>query len=478
MSKIKKIINSIMIDNFEKEFLSRKDKIVLVQIVRGYYEFSLLEKTLKLEKINPEIKLVGLESKVVYFSLLDYVLVVPFIAKSIINYLRKRKWRKLYKSIGVDFFISDRSYMSYWNISDIKSLLNIFFKTKKKSQVLDIKINNLYLGDLIYDTYIRYYYSPTIALLNFNFFSILFHSMGLIRNINKINNRYDVQLYIAQYTNYVNSGIPCRILTNMDIRSIALGNDLNIVKELTQNDPKRAPNHQLYKERFNLMEDQGNKIKKGLERLNLRVSGNIDIVGMRNSSFSDSIDTEFDKNIEGVIFLHDIFDAQHMYEQFCFNDLYEWTIFNLELIRKEKLKIAVKPHINQKKESLKIIEYLMKKYDDIHWIDSTTSNNVIFQNISFGCTVFGTIITELAYNNIIPICCGDNPTSSFDYSYQANSVEEYKDLILNYKNLNFRPSKDEIGTFMYMHYESNKHDKYKIIKLNRLDSDSKILKNI
>lgn len=132
MSKIKKIINSIMIDNFEKEFLSRKDKIVLVQIVRGYYEFSLLEKTLKLEKINPEIKLVGLESKVVYFSLLDYVLVVPFIAKSIINYLRKRKWRKLYKSIGVDLFISDRSFMSYWNISDIKSLLNIFFKTKKK----------------------------------------------------------------------------------------------------------------------------------------------------------------------------------------------------------------------------------------------------------------------------------------------------------------------------------------------------------
>ena len=31
---------------------------------------------------------------------------------------------------------------------------------------------------------------------------------------------------------------------------------------------------------------------------------------------------------------------------------------------------------------------------------------------------------------------------------------------------------------MYMHYESNKLDYYKSIKLNRIDSDSKILKDM
>ena len=66
----------------------------------------------------------------------------------------------------------------------------------------------------------------------------------------------------------------------------------------------------------------------------------------------------------------------------------------------------------------------MKKYDDIYWIDPTTSNNLIFKHISFGCTVLKFIITELAYHNIIPICCGDNPTSSFNFCYQANSPEE------------------------------------------------------
>ena len=478
MSKIKKIIKSIMIDKSEKEYLSRKDKVVLVQIVRGYYEFSLLEKILKLEKITPDIKIVGLESKVVYFSFIDYILLIPFIAKSIIHILRKRKWRKLYRSIGVDSFISDKYYISNWKAKDFKKLINIFLSTKKKNEVLNIKIDNINLGDLIYDTYIRYYYSPTISLRNFNFFSILCHAIGLTRNIKKISNIYDIKLYVAQYSNYVNSGLPCRLLTKYNIRSLALGNDLNIVKELSYDDPKRAPNHSLYSKRFELIKNKKSKINKGLNRLKSRISGNIDIVGMRNSSFSKDTNVTFDKNIEGVVFLHDIFDAQHMYEHFCFNDLYEWTIFNLELIRNEKLKIGVKPHINQKKESLEIIRHLMKKYDDIYWIDPTTSNNLIFKHISFGCTVFGTIITELAYHNIIPICCGDNPTSSFNICYQANSPEEYKSLILNYTNLNFKPAKDQIGAFMYMHYESNKLDYYKSIKLNRIDSNSKILKDI
>lgn len=187
-----------------------------------------------------------------------------------------------------------------------------------------------------------------------------------------------------------------------------------------------------------------------------------------------------DPKIEGVVFLHDLFDAQHMYEFFCFNDLYEWTLFILELISKENLNIGVKPHINQGPQSLKIINRLKKKYDHIYWINPEVSNTEIFKSISFGCTVFGTVITELAYHKILPISCGDNPTSSFDFSFQASSPEEYRDMILNYKNLvsKFNPSIDEIGAFVYMHYESNKSIKYKDIVIDRINSDSQILNSL
>ena len=169
-----------------------------------------------------------------------------------------------------------------------------------------------------------------------------------------------------------------------------------------------------------------------------------------------------------------------MYDGFCFNDLYEWTLYNLKLIREEKLNIGIKPHINQRKESSIIINKLKKEYSDIYWIDPKVSNAEIFKSISFGCTVFGTVISELAYHNILPISWCDNPTSSFDFHYQAKSPNDYKSIILNYKKhvSNYNPSKKEIGAFVFMHYESNKSKNYSDIVINRINSNSQMLENV
>ena len=461
--------------------LFQKKSVVLVQIVRRYYEFSLLEKVLKKELIKPNTKIIGLESKVVYFKISDYIFIFPYLIKLIINEIRRYKWRKIYSTLGVDVFIKDNNSIKYWKTKDFIKLNKIFFKTKKKKQVLQINLNDVLVGDLIYDGYLRYYNKPTISLLNFKFLSILSHTIGLKRKIEKIISKYNLILYIAQYSNYVNSGIPCREILKNNIKILAVGNDLNLVKELKKNDFRRAPNHKFYKYRFNKIEDKKEKIDIGLKRLKKRFSGEIDIVGMKNSSFSNK-SNKLDSNIEGVVFLHDIFDAQHIYDGgFCFNDLYEWTLFNLNLIRKEKLKIGVKPHINQRIESQRLIEKLKEEFDDIYWIDSKISNLEIFKNISFGSTVFGTIITELAYFGILPISCGDNPTSSFGFDFQAKTPEEYRSMLINYKSLSNKynpPTKDQIGAFVYMHYESNISQKYSNIKLDRINLNSNILNEL
>lgn len=479
INKYKKLIRSLFFDKYEKKYLSRKKSVVLVQIVRGYYEFSLLEKVLKKESITPDIKIIGLESKVVYFKISDYILLLPFLSKYILNEIRRRKWRKIYRTLGVDTFVRDNNSIRYWKSKDLGKLIKLFFGTKLKRQVLDLEFNAIYLGDLIYDGYLRYYNQPTISLSNFNFLSLLLHSISLTKKLQYIISRFEVKLYVTQYSNYVNSGIPCRVVTKNNIKTLALGNDLNIVKELDAKDYKRAPNHKFYKKRFEISDDKERKIDLGIERLRKRFSGQIDIIGMRNSSFSKESNS-INPMIEGVVFLHDLFDAQHMYDGFCFNDLYEWTLYNLNLIREEKLNIGVKPHINQRKESSIIINKLKKEYSDIYWIDPKVSNAEIFKSISFGCTVFGTVITELAYHNILPISCGDNPTSSFDFHYQAKSPEDYKSIILNYKKhvSNYNPSKKEIGAFVFMHYESNKSSNYSEIIIDRINSDSKILENI
>lgn len=149
--------------------------------------------------------------------------------------------------------------------------------------------------DLVYDTYIRYYNQPTINLLNFNFLSLLSHSISLTRNLEHFITKFDVKLYVAQYSNYLNSGIPCRLITKNNIKTLALGNDLNIVKELNVKDYKRAPNHKLYKQRFSEMANKKEKQEIGINRLKKRFSGITDIVGMRNSSFSISSNGKIDQ---------------------------------------------------------------------------------------------------------------------------------------------------------------------------------------
>ena len=99
------------------------------------------------------------------------------------------------------------------------------------------------------------------------------------------------------------------------------------------------------------------------------------------------------------------------------------------------------------------------------WINPDTSNNIIFDSgIKFGISHHGTVISELAYNDIVPICCAENPTSSFDFTYQAKSISEYEKLILESGTLKLK-NKNEVGEFYYMHYINNKSD-YKIYNDN------------
>ena len=240
---------------------------------------------MKKESITPDIKIIGLESKVLYFKISDYIFVLPFLSKYILNEIRRRKWRKIYRTLGVDTFVRDNNSLRYWKPKDLVKLIKLFFGTKIKRQVLDLEFNTIYLGDLVYDTYLRYYNQPTINLLNFKFFSFYCMASVLQESLKHFITKFDLKLYIAQYSNYLNSGIPCRLTTKNDIKTLALGNDLNIVKELNVNDYKRAPNHKFYKQRFEKCDGKQRKIDIGIERLKKRFSGQIDIIGMRNSSF-------------------------------------------------------------------------------------------------------------------------------------------------------------------------------------------------
>lgn len=465
-----KIKSNLLLDKNEKEFLNKKQQIILVQVVPSYYEYNMINQSLKKYETKNDIIIIGYIPKIKFYKISD-VVTLNFLGIYFYNFLLIAKWKKLYRKIGVVKFISDNNN---FNIISFLRALSIFKRIEKKEDVINTRYHELIIGDLIYDGYIRYYNSPSIKL-DYKLLIMIHYSISLYHKINLLSNNYIIKYFITNFTNYHNSGIPVRKFLSNGIKTYAVGHDLNLFKELTVNDFRRGPNHKRYNLTFSDLDFKAEKIQLGLNRLVSRLSGQVDIIGMRKSSFSNS-DKSFEQ-VEGVVFLHDFFDAQHIYEELVFNDFYEWAIFILELIRTHKLSIGFKPHINQSLESKKVVEKLIKQYPDINWISPSVSNKEIFKKIKFGVTCYGTVISELAYNNILPICCGDNPTASFDFSIRSRSIKEHEYHILNYKKLlkDYNPDKEQIGKFVYMHYIHYTKEKSLIDRITASSDSLKII---
>ena len=90
-------------------------------------------------------------------------------------------------------------------------------------------------------------------------------------------------------------------------------------------------------------------------------------------------DDERLNQLDGVVFLHDYFDAAHDQENLIFNNFYEWSEYTFNLIKNEKLNIGIKTHPNSVRDSKKAEESFKKKYQELIWIDSKVSNLNIFK---------------------------------------------------------------------------------------------------
>ena len=171
-------------------------------------------------------------------------------------------------------------------------------------------------------------------------------------------------------------------------------------------------------------------IQDSLKKFQTRFDGEDDIGYIKFMKSNPYLD--YKKSIknhisfEGVLFLHDFYDAHKLYGEVLFNDFYEWAIYTLDIIRENNLKIAIKPHPYQVPESLKFQKKLKSKYNDLIWLDPLISNKTLINSrIKYGITHHGTVISELAYFKINCIFCAENPISAFDIGHFAKDKSHY-----------------------------------------------------
>ena len=288
--------------------------------------------------------------------------IIIFIFDSIKNYFFYLKWKKLYTAAGISKFIYLQS------INPVSLLLSYLrskkiFKVKNKKKLLKLKLNRIVIGDLFYDTYLRFYRQATINLKDKFKLNFLYSQFYLAeKKLNLIFKKYQIQYLLSGFSSFLQHGLAVRFCLKKKIDVYGGKNFTQLIKKFSNVNNSHLENWNLYKKKFDRMNNKIKKRKIAKKILTNRISGNMTDHFMKKSSFYESdykkLNLDFNK-IDCVIFLPDFTDSPHIKGPMLFNDYEHWIIETLRFLNNYRdHKIAIKPHPNSKYSGKILIERL------------------------------------------------------------------------------------------------------------------------
>jgi hypothetical protein len=468
--KLQDLLNVINFDKNEFFFLKKnkikkkfdnKKKNIFIEIDNTYYNLCYYNNLLNNQEFD-KYNVIGIWTLSVLFTTkkIRFLETLLKFYNIIYSFFLKKKFYSLYRSIGVVEFL-DIDGLTFFHKK------NLFLK--KKNELFSIKYKGITVGDLIYDTYIRFRSFPTLRIKD-KFINLIYSKIcNIYDKLEFYKTKYKPRFYLSSSTAYIHHGFPYRYFLKKKITVISgrVSNSYN--KLMTPNDSYSYYDFQNYKRIFQKLKKQNKKIKLSRNNLLKRFLGKNqlknDLTYMNEDPYSNSAcrffpENEFkQKKIKGVLFLMDFYDAPAVWGQNVFEDIYLWTTYSLMIIKKYKLPIAIKPHPNAKffaSDTENNVERLKKKYSSLVWLNPKTSNSIIFSNIEYGISSHGSILFELAYHKKKAISCGRHPAENFNFSINAKSKKNYKDLLINIGKIKKNTiSRKDFYIFNYMHYLSD-----------------------
>ncbi len=414
------------------------------------------------------------------------------------------KLKKIYNSFNVKEGISEYNF-KYTN-SENKIYLKKYNQFKKIDQIINFKRNNILLGDLIWDTYLRINHKPTVTRKDDSLKKIFFRANKIYDEVNKYFNLNKVMCVIPSHTYYISYGIICRIAAKRKVPIIKLfaknfgNNQFHLIKlkksRKSQNITEEYPFFE-FRKTFKKLSNKKKIIglKKGKEILKQRTSGEFDktVPYMKLSSFNNlRSNNKILKSKKPKIFLfpHCYIDAPHRYRSILFNDFYNQMKFFLDISKKlKKFQWYYKPHPNELKWGRNIHSSILKDYPNVTRLNKDFSHrSVISSKPELIITNHGTIAHEYAAFKVPVLCTGDNPHINYSFCIHGKSLKNLKDILFNLKREKSKINFDKKGIYEYLFmryeyfinlYEKDKfiNDKYFALKNIKKNETSDVFLN-
>ena len=356
----------------------------------------------------------------------------------------------LYK---LNFFSHYNLYKSY-GFSDLiipKNNINldranaIFKKLKKKinskKDILNIKIDNVLIGDLIYDSFLRENKFFTIDYKSKIFQDYLLYCIKLFLFWSDYFKYNKVKGLIVSHSVYL-TAIPVRIACALKVQVFNVG--FSSVYRLTQKKPLKFSYFSEYPKIFNNLtsKTKSKLLKISKKNLKLRLSGKKDLLYKESQPLSEKVYSNQNINVNKkiinnkkkiLIAVHDFTDAPHVHGKMIFEDFFEWINF----LGKKSLKFKdyewiLKLHPADHDENLQFVEFFLKKYPTLKLLKKNTSHNEILSaGVNCVLTTYGSIAHEYPLFGVPVINAGENPHSGYKFSIHPKSLKQYNYLINN-----------------------------------------------
>lgn len=354
----------------------------------------------------------------------------------VISYLIASKWIRLYKNFRPNVaYRSSKLSDTFYNVEDSRTAARLFHGLNDRSVCIDeLKVHNIFIGDLVIDTYLRFKPSPKFDTADKFVKKILIQVCKDIRRATHYFKEYNPNAYLTSYTTYIQHGVAVRVALSLGIPVFSFGSLQHFFKKNSSNDWFHTPYSDRYKNLFNTISNKSGALKLAEDSLSNRIAGHKDFSTsyMRGSAYSNNSDIGADVSGHYIIFLHDFFDSPHCYDEMIFNDFWSWTLHTIDFLREKKLSFSLKPHPNQQSESDSVVNKLKSLFPDVAFISSSVSNkDLVDAGIKCGVSVYGTVAHELAFLGVSTVCAAKHPHSSFDFCLTAKNISEYEEYLLS-----------------------------------------------
>jgi hypothetical protein len=387
--------------------------------------------------------------------------VARFYKNPLVGYLISSQWLRLYTMFSPHVayrsqVISD-IFARQSNITNsVESIISA--AVSGEMDINDLRIQNIPVGDLVIDTYLRYKPSPYVKVDDPFMRDILKQAHLDVERSLRYFHRHRPHVYLTSYSVYLQHGVAVRAAISVGVPVHSFGTLSRFSKQLTIGDSFHTPDVNNYKKDFdNLPNDKKcYALKCANDLMTDRISGKIDQATsyMKKSAYSAEEEFSDDLSNYAIIFLHDFYDSPHIWSNIIFNDFWSWATFTIEFLLEHNIKFAVKMHPNQRDESKADCEKLKLMYPQIPIIsDKVNNKDLVDCGIACGITVYGTVAHELAFLGIPSICCSQHPHHTFDFCRTAKDLSEYKKMLISHSE--FPLSKEKLSEqaleFVYMH---------------------------